>query len=859
MEESNSIWSTRSGPDAPSESRLENALSHLRAFGPRRSRAGTLPSKLPSVLVPPHLGSLALVSPDGTDIVNDSAPPLSRSAVGQPPPVRPATPKKEESAAPITPQTRPRAGSLSSDPALVYSPFQNNIWSSNPNAGTALGAPQAGVAATEETMRSRVRAYTINERPHDMPLPSQPAMRPRAHTLVSSPGFVPFEQARFDSSDAPTSALWVTNVPPSMTQGTLEAIFSVFGPLESVVVIATRRCGYVAFTSTALAIEAQATLNSTELVPGNGISVVAFASVATFQDIGSGAFPMYSHVGSLHQSHSHLQVPHVQSVQHAQSQNHLLPHAQHSPLASFAHAQSLQPSPHAQHGHQHASQSVPTNVHVAHAPVPPASASMSALPLMAPYQLTRRSTVNAQPLTLDEPAPVSVAYVLQTLNADATEIADGIAHLRRAAAHGFGVPITPLAEALAVDPGPDRLYTPAVLRDLRRRLDPMPVHEVETVALDMMHELPVLASDYIGNTVVQVVFEKSRFEVRDMMLRRLAPVFAATGTHKNGTWAVQKMIDLSSSPRHYALIEQAIRPHLVSLLLDQFGNYVVQGCLKFGEPWSDFVYSGIATALARIAPSRFGARAVRAVLESPHTTVRHQRLVATAIVQQISTLAHNPNGSLLVSWLLDSFERANPETHARTHALVAAQLVPLHLVELCTSKLGSSIVLKLAASTSGARVLDALLEPMTDRVPQTLEKVLFDQSGQGGTCVYRLLTSVLAANSLERQVAVNKIRICFLKPGAVVPNHKRLLDEVGLGMLLQGDEDTTISSVSSPPHSVGSTGTNGGGTVDLPNANSTLIAGEYDEYSSSSSSSRHTSASVQGDLKFPAIVSVPHD
>lgn len=437
-------------------------------------------------------------------------------------------------------------------------------------------------------------------------------------------------------------------------------------------------------------------------------------------------------------------------------------------------------------------------------------------------------------LRSSEPAPVSVAYVLQTLNADAPEISDGISLLRRAAAYSFVEPIKPLSESLAVDPGSvDRVYMPAVLRDLRRRLDSMPTHEVEEVALDMMQELPVLASDYIGNTVVQVVFERSRFEVRDMMLRRLVPVFAATGTHKNGTWAIQKIIDLACTPRHYALIEKAIKPHLVSLLLDQFGNYVVQGCLKFGEPFSDFVYSGIATSLCKIAPSRFGARAIRAVLESEHTSPRHQRLVATALVQQISMLAHNSNGSLLVSWLLDSYEKSDPDTHARTHALVAAQLIPQHLTDLCTSKLGSGIILKIAASSSGPRVMDALLEPMTDRIPATLERVLSDQTGQGSTCIYRLLTTVLPPDSLERQVAVNKIRLCLLKPGAQVPNHKRLLEEVGLGILLQNEEEVVGGHSHSNSDSIGSIQNNAGGPLKTP---SSVSLGELNEESTSSNS-----------------------
>lgn len=60
------------------------------------------------------------------------------------------------------------------------------------------------------------------------------------------------------------------------------------------------------------------------------------------------------------------------------------------------------------------------------------------------------------------------------------------------------------------------------------------------------------------------------------MLERIAPHLAMIGIHKNGTWAAQKIIECVQSPDEVALITQNLRPYVPPLLLDQFGNYVVQ-------------------------------------------------------------------------------------------------------------------------------------------------------------------------------------------------------------------------------------------------------------------------------------------
>lgn len=134
------------------------------------------------------------------------------------------------------------------------------------------------------------------------------------------------------------------------------------------------------------------------------------------------------------------------------------------------------------------------------------------------------------------------------------------------------------------------------LRELRKRLDSgtMTTEEVDQVAADFMDgEIVDLASDWLGNTVctlslsrcvcvtihpqvVQKLFERCTAAPRFAMLERISPHLAMIGIHKNGTWAAQKIIECVSSPEEVALISQNLRAYAPPLLLDQFGNYVVQ-------------------------------------------------------------------------------------------------------------------------------------------------------------------------------------------------------------------------------------------------------------------------------------------
>lgn len=106
------------------------------------------------------------------------------------------------------------------------------------------------------------------------------------------------------------------------------------------------------------------------------------------------------------------------------------------------------------------------------------------------------------------------------------------------------------------------------LRDVRKTLDsPCAQDVVDAFATEMMDETVELASDYIGNTVIQRIFERASPHIREQMLDKLAPHLASIGTHKNGTWAIQKLISCVGSTAEFALVASSLKIYTPALLL----------------------------------------------------------------------------------------------------------------------------------------------------------------------------------------------------------------------------------------------------------------------------------------------------
>ncbi|KAJ6141632.1 hypothetical protein N7470_010022 [Penicillium chermesinum] len=289
----------------------------------------------------------------------------------------------------------------------------------------------------------------------------------------------------------------------------------------------------------------------------------------------------------------------------------------------------------------------------------------------------------------------------------------------------------------------------------------------------MLPEIVELSSDYLGNTVVQKLFEFCSETTKEQMLSQIAPHLAEIGVHKNGTWAAQKIIDVAKTPAQMEAIVEALRPYAVPLFLDQYGNYVLQCCLRFGAPFNDFIFESMLSRMWEVAQGRFGARAMRACLESHHATKDQQRTLAAAIALHSVQLATNANGALLLTWFLDTC------TFPRRRTVLAPRLVP-HLVHLCTHKVAYLTVLKVINQRNEAEARDIVLKALFfSPGDEVLEKILSDQTS-GATLIFKVLTTPFFDEGMRAEVVKNVSKVLIKLKASPSQGYKRLMDEVGL-------------------------------------------------------------------------------
>ncbi|PKS09990.1 hypothetical protein jhhlp_004614 [Lomentospora prolificans] len=331
------------------------------------------------------------------------------------------------------------------------------------------------------------------------------------------------------------------------------------------------------------------------------------------------------------------------------------------------------------------------------------------------------------------------------------------------------------------EPSHTRIHDAPKLRDIRKKIDNQSLSqsEIEAIAIEMLPEIAELSSDYLGNTVVQKLFEHCSDEVRDAMLAEIAPHMAEIGVHKNGTWAAQKIIDVCKTTHQMSLIVEHLRPYTVPLFLDQYGNYVLQGCLKFGQPYNDFIFETMLSKMWETAQGRFGARAMRACLESHHASKDQQRMLAATIALHSVQLATNANGALLLTWFLDTC------TFPHRRTVLAPQLVP-HLVHLCTHKVAYLTVLKVINQKTETDARDVILKALFfSPNDQVLEAILSDHSC-GATLIFKVLTTPFFDDSIRSQVVETVKNVLVRIKAQPNQGYKRLMDEVGLSTRTSG-------------------------------------------------------------------------
>ena len=516
--------------------------------------------------------------------------------------------------------------------------------------------------------------------------------------------------------DGPTRALWIGSIPVSTTVTSLDAIFGRYGSIESTRVLTHKNCGFVNFERVESAMQAKSLLNGKEIFPGAGPVRIGYAKVPTASTSGTPGH------GSIHPSPT--------------------------------------PDPQGNRANQD-------------------SSSHSQPGTGEEEQGKASSAVQGDPLTVPDIANLhpEMLQIVKEFGATEADVASISSNLTAAATFDKLVSeIPPIQE-----PSQARMYDAPRLRDIRKRIDngSCNVQEIEETAIDMLPEIAELSSDYLGNTVVQKLFEFCSDEVKVRMLGEISPQLAEIGVHKNGTWAAQKIIDVAKSPEQISIIVSSVHAYTVRLFLDQYGNYVLECCLRFGSPYNDFIFETMVSRMWDIAQGRFGARAMRACLESHHSTKAQQRMLAAAIAVHSVQLATNTNGALLLTWFLDTC------TFPRRRTVLAPRLVP-HLVHLCTHKVAYLTVLKVINQRNEPEaretILNALFFGSSDAI---LEQILSDQSS-GATLIFKVLTTPFFDEKLRSDISQIVAKVLTRIKATPNQGYKRLMDEVGLSSRSSG-------------------------------------------------------------------------
>lgn len=337
--------------------------------------------------------------------------------------------------------------------------------------------------------------------------------------------------------------------------------------------------------------------------------------------------------------------------------------------------------------------------------------------------------------------------------------------------------------------------------------------ELEALCLAMLDELPELCYDHIGNTIVQKLFTLVESPaIKLMMVKELAPYLTQFSIHKNGTWAIQKIINLCHKDfTQMTIIADSLKPYTVKLFNDQFGNYVVQCCLKFGSPYNDFIFETMIDNFLEISFGRFGARCIRTILETASDTKSANKgyvsneqmfLVAGMIVEFANELVVNNNGSLLITWFLETFNGCKGLKHDYRYELLCDKFLP-HLGHLCTHKLANLTIFNILNNRSDIAVRHTImneifgyfnehdLEEMSSRPPTVLlETILAENQEQstGPLFIYRIVSNPMLmnignelTNARYKQYIIGQVKRVLLEIQITnLQPYKKLVEEVGL-------------------------------------------------------------------------------
>ncbi|WBW71089.1 pumilio family RNA-binding protein Puf4 [Schizosaccharomyces osmophilus] len=198
-------------------------------------------------------------------------------------------------------------------------------------------------------------------------------------------------------------------------------------------------------------------------------------------------------------------------------------------------------------------------------------------------------------------------------------------------------------------------------RYLQRLLEKKNPAYVDVVFNETQAYLPILMVDAFGNYLCQKLFEHVSDAQRSTFVQIIAPKLVPISFNMHGTRALQKIIDLVSSPDQVSCIVDALRPNVVMLTKDLNGNHVIQKCLnKFSHEDCQFIFDAICNDPVDVSTHRHGCCVVQRCFD--HASPAQIEQLVQHIIPHALLLVQDAFGNYVLQYVLELNDPSHTET-----------------------------------------------------------------------------------------------------------------------------------------------------------------------------------------------------
>ena len=200
-------------------------------------------------------------------------------------------------------------------------------------------------------------------------------------------------------------------------------------------------------------------------------------------------------------------------------------------------------------------------------------------------------------------------------------------------------------------------------------------------------ELGDIITDMFGNYFMQALFRRGNSMERQRILKQLAPSLSHIACNRNGTYALQSMVDdvHPSAAAEIDILRQALSYNTMQVLSDDHGTHVVQRFLKrFAPKDCDFLFRVAASNCLHLAASSNGVTVLNLVLDRAPRQLRDALI--GEIVENTVFLAQHPYGNYVIQHLLGGRKGSSERRRQQGNnaSVVSKGNVQLGGVELCS-------------------------------------------------------------------------------------------------------------------------------------------------------------------------------